>query len=325
VDDLLTGVIDRARAATSGHLTYSFSSGPVGSTTPPRQLPTRDLWFDREDWIDRNRGTVPIEVMIHRRTYAFQYTETRQETGVIARDAVISAADAVASGGENLHPWFAGSFWTPQQLQYVERHRQEFRIAAETSLEGATCVVCELDVPAADVTPYLREPNSLLADGGRLRLYVAPQLGFGMPQIEISAPNGRTAVVYTARSWAELPGPVYFPRQIRKEVRRPNGSTFFEQIEIAPELIGQPIPESTFSLEIPVGTMVRDQRPGANGRRWRTTEPTTSEQLAEPAAAAERQNSSALAWAIGVLVIVAFCLVLAMGRRRLGRRAAHRS
>jgi hypothetical protein len=322
VDALLTGAVTRARSVTSGHMTHSFVTGLVESTTPPRQLPTKDLWFSGQDWIELIQGTGPADITIHRERFLFRYNETRQPDGSTWREAILSPPDALAVGQENLRPWFAGTFWHPEQLTYVDLHRERFRIVAERTVEGAACVVCEADVPAEDITPHLREPNPLLMAGGRLRLHIAPQLGFAMPQIEIYAPNGRQVVAYTSRSWAELPSQVYFPRQIRKEVRLPDGSTLFEQIEIAPEMVNQQPPESTFVVSVPSGTNVRDERAAGSVRRFRTSMPTTSQQLAEPAIGVAQEGQSAVPSTVIVIALVAFCLISAVALWRWNRRAA---
>jgi hypothetical protein len=157
--------------------------------------------------------------------------------------------------------------------------------------------------------------------GGSLRLYVAPQLGFAMPQIEICAPNGRQVVAYTSRSWAELPNRVYFPRQIRKEVRLPDGSTLFEQIEIAPEMINQQIPQSTFVVSVPSGTNVRDERVAGSVRRFRTSMPTTSQQLAEPTNGVAQVRQGRVPLPVILIVIIACGLLLGAGLWLSNRRA----
>ncbi len=320
----ISGAIRRAKAIQSGRLVYRVESGVTGSKViGPQRLPAKILSFLGSDWIERDREMGSI--LISRGKSFMQLDQIRQEDGKVRSTAVLSPAHSFKDPGqENHRPWFAGSFWHAAQLEHVEQHRTEFRRLPSGNVDGVPCEICELDVSGENAVSAFQLFTPLLNSGGTLRLHIAPQLGFVLPLVEFYAHSGVRAVAYEAKDWLEFPGQLHFPRQIRKELLAPSGVIEYEQFTIEPTLIGQPIPDSEFVVEIPAGTRVQDKREGTRVRRFLLTPPATWQELVgpdpdrpSPAIVEPSRFPSRLIWlAAAVLLIAIVCCLLALRRLR---------
>jgi hypothetical protein len=256
---------------------------------------------------------------MHRGGYAFVYREIRKD-GIFERTVVMSVRRSVPQKNENRCPVFAGSFWNEEQLEYIEGHRSRFRPAAPRTVAGIDCEMCELDVPAKEIARVVQLSHPLLKSGGTLQVCVARRLGFGLPLVEVRAPDGTTVVTYESTNWRGLPGGISFPQRIRKEIRTLGGPTVYEQFDIVPELINQQIGEAEFEVEIPVGTHVRDERDPAHTTRFDLVTPSTSLELLEGQRSTSAGTSDSAVnrfWIVAaILLIVAMCSLLALRYRR---------
>jgi hypothetical protein len=106
-------------------------------------------------------------------------------------------------------------------------------------------------------------PNAIArARRGRLRVCVAPSLGYALPTIEYVTLDGRVVQQFTASNFEEFDGQVFFPRQAGCKTTLDDGEEIsdFQIHKIAS--LNQTLPADTFSTAIPRGTRVRDSRPG---------------------------------------------------------------
>jgi hypothetical protein len=280
VDSLMSQTIQRARAVRSGRIEYQFQSGTPGQNEGSVRLPPpTQLLFAGTRWLQRTHDKPAVQFGYG--DDILKYSELLQPGGNVLRTAVLSRLkQPMEQRRENRRPTFAGTFWHTQQLEYVESHRGSFRLAPSATIDGIDCEVCEVDVPAED-TPRAFHPQRISRNArGVLRLYIAAKLGFVMPLIEGRAEDGKTLVSYQSQDFVEFPGNLYFPRRTRMELSSPSGAGIYEQFTITPEQINDPISQSEFAIEIPVGTHVRDERDETNIRRFVVTDATNSFQLA---------------------------------------------
>jgi len=314
----------RTSAIKSGRLEYRFESGIGNSKViEPQRLPTQILAFSGTDWIER--GPEVRLVLANRGQSFLQLDQIRQEDGKLHMIAVLAPARSFKDREhENRRPWFAGSFWHSAQLEHVQRNIGSFRQLPSGNVGGIPCEVFELDVPGESAADAFQLFSPLLNAGGKLRLHIAPRLGFAIPLIEIISRSGVRVVAYEAKEWQEFPDGIYFPRLIRRELQAPNGSIEFEQFSIEPTLIGQPIPDAEFSVAIPAGTHVRDERDVKQVRRFTLKDSVTFETLSDatpegpkPPAIDEQGLKSRLVWPLAAIVAFAMaCYLISVWRRK---------
>jgi hypothetical protein len=318
VGELMTGVLNRAKSVQSGRLEYRFTFGRVGSEMSPlRQVPVRVFTFAGADWIERERDSGSASVS--RGGCFLQYDEIQKPNGDPSRTALLQRSgtsndwDAV-----NRRPRSAGTFWHTQQRKYVESHRTQIRMSDPSTIDGIDCEVCELDVPAGETTVALQVHSPSLSAGGKLRVHVAPQLGFVLPLIEVQSAMGAKVASFRSSDFLMCPDGTYFPRKTRREVRTPSGDAEYGEFTIVPELINQTIPASDFALTVPAGTRVRDERDAAQVRRFELTRDTTSGELAgvedqpQPSDATEPTAVSPLKDLAIIIAVSIVCLFVAI-------------
>ena len=313
----MQGAIRRAQAIRSGRLEYRFETGALGAKAPtPSRISRSLVSFVDSDWIVR-RGD-GSRVSLQRNGLDLQYEEIIQQDGRVNRSAILTHASPLPNWeSEDRPPWFVGTFWHHRQLEYAREHRSEFRLAMPRQIDGIHCEVCELDVPLEELARVVLIVHPLLRAGGMLRLHIASQLGYAMPLIEITAPDGAKVVTYQSSGFLKLPDDIYFPRKSRTEMQLPTGVAWYQQFNITPEQINQRIPDSDFVIEIPPGTQVRDERDANRVRRFNTTVASTSAEfvgevspkLPEAKAKASRHWVLPLA---GALVVLFVCLLIAI-------------
>ena len=318
VDELMTGVLNRAKSVQSGRLEYRFGFGRVGSEmSRVRKAPVRVFTFTGADWIERERDSGSAAVS--QGGCFLQYDDIQKPNGDPSRTALLQRSGASNDwDAVNRRPRSAGTFWHAEQREYVERHRTQFRMSDPSTIDGIQCKVCELDVPASETTVALQVHSPSLSAGGKLRMHVAPQLGFVLPLIEVESLTGDKVASYRSSDFLLCPDGTYFPRKTRREVRTPGGDAEYGEFTIVPELINQTIPASDFVLTIPAGTRVRDERDAAQVRRFELERDTTSGKLAgvedqpQPSEATEPTAASPVKTVAIVTAIAVVCLFIAI-------------
>jgi hypothetical protein len=321
VDTLMTGAVRRAKSVKTGRLVYRFEFGVVGpNALPPKRLSPKMFSFAGTDWIERDRESAATSIFLS--GGFLRYEEISQPDGNVGRTAVITRPGSLEDQDAiNHRPLFAGTFWNARQVEYVERHCARFRSAKPSDVAGVRCEVCELDVLPEDVAAAFPIHSPALAAGGTLRVHIAPQLGFALPLIEVESATGIKVASYQSKDFLRFSDDTYFPRQIRRELRAPNGETEYGQFAIVPELINQPIPESDFVVELPAGTHVRDERDATEVRRFELASASTSTELVglapgqRPSSMAEPSSKKVLA-ILGAVAIAIVCFLVAIRRLR---------
>ena len=63
-------------------------------------------------------------------------------------------------------------------------------------------------------------------------MFIAPQLGFAMPLIELCAPDGAKVITYKSDNWVGVAEKVHFPKLTRMELLAPTGMFEYRQFQI---------------------------------------------------------------------------------------------
>lgn len=263
---LIEGLLARKEALVSGRLEYTYLFGPVdGNTLTTQHKSVYSFVFSGKSWRLKYflRQTVGDFTATLAATYLFHdgvfvdYAETSQPNGKVRRTAQISS-----SPDRDLHrpPVFAGSFWW-DNATYIEKHRARVRAVGTATIEGVATHVLELSVPKEERFQGFIAINDRLQEGGTLRLYVAPTLGYALPRIEYVAPNGFVAEWFHSEQFQQVAPGIFFPKICHWQHIMLDGGGWFERYEISSLTdVNESIPEEEFVLRLPLGTQVSDYR-----------------------------------------------------------------
>jgi hypothetical protein len=158
-----------------------------------------------------------------------------------------------------------------------------------------------------------------------MRLYVAPQLGFVLPRIELLTPAGQVAQSYDATEFSEVAPGIHFPRRLWTETYAAGGAACFRaEFATRCELINETIPGEDFVVDMPLGTRIQDAREPGNVVTFQLSETSSSESLLSNVGTSESlsrfldrwQNAIILGAAIGIIASLSFLLVTRNQRDR---------
>ena len=219
VQTLIAGAVNRGAAIRSGRLKYRFETGTLApGQFAPKQVMTRTLSFTDDRWLERDDAAGLSVLVSGSIQLKFQNPPRTDRRGNYT--AVISTASPQIPGLKPQHPLFAGTFWAAKTLEFVKKHHESFQAGMGDKNVAVPCEVCELGLDGKAVRQMLPESVPSLKGGGLLRLHIAPQLGFGLPLIEVCTPNGDKVLTYKSDNWILVSDDVYFPKSTRRECAR---------------------------------------------------------------------------------------------------------
>jgi hypothetical protein len=127
---------------------------------------------------------------------------------------------------------------------------------------GIDTLAIEWDVPKAAQSRAFHSTPAPWSDEGRLRIYVASQLGFVLPQIEFVDADGRVATRFSAEDFKQVGAGLFFPRLCQYRTfpdrNRPGHYLQYEILQVKD--VNEEIPEEAFVVDVPAGTFVSDHR-----------------------------------------------------------------
>ena len=161
----------------------------------------------------------------------------------------------------------AGAIWPLKTRQYVEKHATEARLVGTEVVDRVQTRVVELRVPKEDVGPAFRTLyRAMRKEGGIIRLYVAPQMGFVVPKMQFVAPDGTVLCRFEASGFQQKSPGLWFPKKAsRVGVSEKNAHYIVFEI-IKAESLNEPIDPKVFAITIPAGTRIEDGRVEPNSR-----------------------------------------------------------
>jgi hypothetical protein len=263
---LIDGIISRASAIHSIQLTYTHRGYVLGS--PPADIRAfhGQMTVDGRNWALRYDGSsnfgmqrgpvrlsfVEIESAEHKQTFRTLYVEGPRSLEELINASPYHAAPRL------------GTLWYSAQVEFIDRNRERATLRGTGQLDGHSTVELEWPVAAADFDEaMLIVPESIARAGrGRLRLCVAPELGYALPRIQYVGEAERVEHEVMAGDFVDEGGGVYFPRRVGSTTKVPGGDQINEFVIHQVTNLNTPVPPATFSLKIPLGTRISDSRPG---------------------------------------------------------------
>lgn len=345
--DAVERALARGEAVFSGRMTYSVASGKSGSGGVPDRY---DFTFSGASWKKvwaRDAGTVPRSfskgvlppgvdpkavpplsglqelTRVCHRGRMVEYQSVPQDDGKVRKTARVGAGGTVMREEFPPLPQYVGTFWLAETQKYVAENRARGKLKGNDKIGGQDVVVYEWTVPASDISAAFRSFNDQTKDGGLLRAYIAPTLGYAVPRIEHVGVSGKVGAVFEASDFVQYNG-IHFPRSARLQYVGPDGPTFAIDYKIERvAAVNEAIPDAEFVVLLPVGTEVADARDGKQSIIFEVTDPGSIPASLGDVMQVERPTAWVRNWkaavgigvALGVVALAAlFAVLRARGR-----------
>jgi hypothetical protein len=174
-----------------------------------------------------------------------------------------------------------GTFWFPSQARFVRKRREEVVELGPRTIDGMATYGLQWNVTSDDFDEALLVIPPRIAEEltGKLRLYVASQLGHTIPRIEYVADDGEVVKRFDTRDFVEVDDGLFFPRSTRYETRHAKERYVREYQILQVRYANQRLPDSVFAVDVPSHTRVRDSRPGVPETVFVLDQQTDFEQL----------------------------------------------
>jgi len=257
---LVQHIIARSNQIFSGRLAYRYIVPAQGAKD--REVYPSVFIFCGPSW--KTSPPDGAQALLSHGEKSIEYTITKQPDGSIRHLAKIGLPRPLPV---HIQPRLLSGSW----LNYWEEAMQKFLLAhnadghrrKDEQVAGVACQVWEWSVAKQDVVQGFHAVSDLTADGGLLRLYCAPQLGYVLPRIEHVGPSGKVGSSYECRDYHQYGPGIFLPHYLRNENYKSTGflSAFEYSIDKV-EKINEQIPGEEFGLILPFGTEVMDGRPG---------------------------------------------------------------
>jgi hypothetical protein len=282
---LVKGVVARADVVFSGRLKYRVTVGMHGGKSDKPW--EEEIVFMGQSWRKTNkhamsdfeihpksREAMPKGVVLeghyekvevsHGKS-SVEYTKIPQPDKKIGQMIRVAAPKALRAQASSEPPVFAGSLWYPCQVRFIEQNASKAAWAGAAKVNGIDTQILEWEVTPEEKFHAFEAVNDLTMQGGRLRLYVAPQMGHVLPRIEHLGTEGRQAKVFESTDFVEHKDGVYIPRRCSYQISDSEGPGCFKEFELLDvKSINEAIPTSEFIIEIPDGALVSDARSGTH-------------------------------------------------------------
>ncbi len=257
-DSLVDGVLARAEAIFSGRFEYRVTSGDASSTKQPQETRAGFI-LSGPSWRIDDRG-FHVESINYRGKY-YEVRRTPQPDGSTHTSLEIRATQDLFSMAPPRPPYFAGTLWHKSTIEYIRLHKSSARVAGEKTIAGIPTSIIEWDISASDKFGAFHAITQPLMNGGVLRLFVAPQLGYALPRVEHVDRQGNVETRFEATGFREVNQGIYMPKFLLYQVFEKGGAPgWYNRYEVVQvDGINQPIPDEAFSTSLPIGTVVADR------------------------------------------------------------------
>ena len=248
---LIDGLLARATAVTSGRIEYHVKIVIAGRTTNDND---ERYSFSGESWTKRDPKSNRTVVNHEGRLLA--YSETPQQNGSISRSLRIHFPESPFHH-EPYPPVHAGTLWYASTRGFVRDQASRARLLGAETVSGITTQILEWTVTESDRFLAFHAIDEMLREGGKLRLYVAPQLAYALPRIEHVDRFGTVQARFDFSGFKELAPGIFFPTLCQL-----GSGAFHRTYQLKKvERINALFPDKEFVLEIPADTSIGDERP----------------------------------------------------------------
>jgi hypothetical protein len=193
-----------------------------------------------------------------------------QVDGTIRYAAQVDLPKSANEGGLPDTPNVLGTIWYDCTKKFINDHASHARLGKTTVVNGVNTQVLEWDVSSKEVYKAFNKVNELGRNGGVLRLYLAPELGFALPLIEHLGTEGMVMTHFSSGDFKQVAPGIYLPMESVRTTFKPAGADYVVKYHIHQvEQINEQIPDEEFIIELPNGTSVGDARQRTHGIHFR--------------------------------------------------------
>ncbi len=245
-ENLIAGLLARSTAITSGRFEYHLRVEIAGRVE--RDSDYR-FSFSGEDWAALDLRSRYARVNHGGRLLT--YAETPQGGGRLDIDFSESPFK-----NPPFPPVRAGTLWNSSTGQFVRERASKARLLGDEDVNGVKTLALEWDVDPEEKYLAFRAISGMLKEGGKVRLYAAPQLGHALLRIEHVDRFGTVQDRYDYSEFQEVAPRIHVPKMCRLGV----GDYRQEYCLTKIENINTRLLSDDFILSIPAGTSVQDIR-----------------------------------------------------------------
>lgn len=250
-ENLIAGILARSTAITSGRFEYHLRVEIAGRVERDGDY---RFSFSGGDWAALDLRSRYARVNHDGRLLT--YVETLPGDGRVLRSLVIDFPESPFKNPPH-PPARAGTLWNASTGQFVRERASEARLLGTEEVNGVKTLVLEWDVDPKDRYLAFDAIVEMLREGGKLRLYTAPQLGHALLRIEHVDRFGTVQDRYDYSEFQEVAPGIHVPKICRLGVGEFKQDFRLTKIED----INKKFSSDDFILSIPAGTSIQDARP----------------------------------------------------------------
>jgi len=282
--DVVQGIVARSEAVFSGKLEYhqewglpgqkpnsvnyeiifTGSSWRLSSKQLASELPVVDMPSVRKAKINIAPASGFVELVqlsLHGKSVHYQHTP--QPDGSVRHLADIAREKKIDDYSFPSPPFFAGTFWFACTKQFLQNNLQNAETKGQTEVNGVRAEILEWKVSDSNKSQAFHGINDLTKNGGILRVFVSPQLGYALPRVEFLSPAGKPQASFNSSDFAECSDGIFIPKNLVMQYYDAKGPGLHISYDITSvKSINQAMPDEDFVLQLPFGTSVADGRSG---------------------------------------------------------------
>jgi hypothetical protein len=319
-ETVVQGLLSRADAVFSARLTWKEQTG---TGIPPNLSSDVELKgsFSGSSWAFRCPSTGGSATNHNGKWVG--WTKGDPGTGAAADYLVIKRPQPIDETFPPAVPSFGGSFWFQSTKEYVSAHRGNAVLKGASEVNGIPVVVLEWSVPKDAAFKAFHAVGEQTRNGGILRLFVAPQLGYVLPRVEFAGVGGGVDNRFEASDFVEANPGIFFPKKFSCQIYnqgKPGVNVSYVVTHL--EKVNDVIPEEDFILHVPHGAQVSDQRSPVGSEFYRVGEnreplpKDLGDLIVTPSSPKGRWARSSTAIVIGILVGLLLVGLYYRARRR---------
>lgn len=151
--------------------------------------------------------------------------------------------------------------WFKAPKEFIKSNVKSASSLGKQEVYGVPTQLVEWAVSEADRYKAFGRINVLLAKGGKLRVNVAPQLGFALPRVEHVGVGDKVQALFEAKGFEEKGPGIFIPKECTLQDFDQDGPGSFIRYRIKSfRKVNEPLADSDFWVTIPEGTTVADMR-----------------------------------------------------------------
>jgi hypothetical protein len=278
------------------------------------------LWIEGESWRLECAPKGLPHIMGSTGKHSFSMRQYTGSDGKLMTYAGIDEPKSLNGHRYPFHPTIAGTIWFDQTASYVEATAASATLESATEVDGFRCEVVVVRVPDGDAETAFWAFDDDLANGGEIRMYIAPELGFVLPRMEFLGASGVVRKRFEASDFVEASAGLFVPSFARMQRLTGNVPGMYNEfVGLTATNVNEPVDPKHFRLLVPEGASVREaatvSKSGTARHFWASAENRPPDLDMIEVAGSESGNSFWSALAVGFLLGCGAILAMLLIRR----------